>query len=654
MNKIILNLSIMFIIIFLIPFSIAQTEILDADAATLKVSITNTINLITGSNGYVEEGKATLDWYPRETYNQEIKEQIIQPDAELINGNYIFSWERPGSQIGFSIEALLNTNTDVIPVKTKIKFPLTNVPGSIGEYTKPTEMIDLNSDIKNLAGNIAAGEDDLYKVVFNLADWVTTNIEYNLTTVTADAVYPSSWVLDHGYGVCDEMTNLFISLNRALGIPARFISGVSYTNVPGVDEWGGHGWAEVYFPDVGWVPFDVTYGEYGYVDAGHIKLNDGFDSSESSVEFSGSGGDFEIFTKPLDIDVDIIKEKQRNFDIISVNLEPYADEVSFGSYNLLILTLQNLRNYYVSTRVDLGFTTGLIHESPDKVNILLAPREKKEIYFLVKVIEDLDKDFLYSFPVAGYTKLASPAETSFDARAYGPKLTKVMFDEYFTQEQKKIAKIKIDCDSKDYYKPGKISFVCEILNQETANIYGRICVEDCEKITLKRNIPRAYEINLYRDVGTYTLPIVIKSSESSATSYVSFSIINDTGLDIEVIDYPETITFRDAGTISFLVKAPNINPTSVRASIKHEYFEQEWEEAPLENQRYMFGFKGSQIVPGNNEFIIEIVYEDIFGDEHTVNKVINVNLINLTFGERVIAYVNMFGYWLENMFNKFF
>ena len=70
---------------------------------------------------------------------------------------------------------------------------------------------------------------------------------------------PATWVYDNRQGVCDELTGLFISMLRELGIPARFVSGVSYTNLPEFAKpWGGHGWAEVWFPDVGWVPFDVT------------------------------------------------------------------------------------------------------------------------------------------------------------------------------------------------------------------------------------------------------------------------------------------------------------------------------------------------------------------------------------------------------------
>jgi transglutaminase-like putative cysteine protease len=97
----------------------------------------------------------------------------------------------------------------------------------LGKYTSPSEKIDINDDIKKQAEKLAAGEDDLYVVVFKLADWVNSNIAYNLSSATSEATLPSSWVLANKYGVCDELSNLFISMCRSLGIPARFVSGIA-------------------------------------------------------------------------------------------------------------------------------------------------------------------------------------------------------------------------------------------------------------------------------------------------------------------------------------------------------------------------------------------------------------------------------------------
>ena len=82
---------------------------------------------------------------------------------------------------------------------------------------------------------------------------------------------------------------------RSLGIPARFSSGISYSTSDLFPEpWQPHGWAEVYFPGVGWVSFDITFGEYGYIDVTHIKLRDGFDPTEPATKFEWLAEDVKL------------------------------------------------------------------------------------------------------------------------------------------------------------------------------------------------------------------------------------------------------------------------------------------------------------------------------------------------------------------------
>lgn len=57
-------------------------------------------------------------------------------------------------------------------------------------------------------------------------------------------------------GDCTEFADVFISLCRAKGIPARFCQG--YLLDPVIDT-PKHDWAEVHFDKLGWVPFDPLY-----------------------------------------------------------------------------------------------------------------------------------------------------------------------------------------------------------------------------------------------------------------------------------------------------------------------------------------------------------------------------------------------------------
>ncbi|MFQ6098565.1 MAG: DUF4129 domain-containing transglutaminase family protein, partial [Armatimonadota bacterium] len=67
-------------------------------------------------------------------------------------------------------------------------------------------------------------------------------------------------------GACDLFASAFVVLARAQGIPSRiatgFATGVYSQRARGfvVRESDAHAWAEIYFPEYGWVPFDPTVG----------------------------------------------------------------------------------------------------------------------------------------------------------------------------------------------------------------------------------------------------------------------------------------------------------------------------------------------------------------------------------------------------------
>lgn len=64
------------------------------------------------------------------------------------------------------------------------------------------------------------------------------------------------YVLDNHHGDCGQVTLLFLTLCRAVGIPGHFESG--FMMHPG--NVNLHDWCEIYFQGVGWVPVDQSFG----------------------------------------------------------------------------------------------------------------------------------------------------------------------------------------------------------------------------------------------------------------------------------------------------------------------------------------------------------------------------------------------------------
>ncbi len=73
-----------------------------------------------------------------------------------------------------------------------------------------------------------------------------------------------------GRGACRDVTVLFLAAARALGIPARFVSGYQARAETPDGRRHLHAWPEVFVPGSGWHGFDPTHGVA--VEDGHVAL----------------------------------------------------------------------------------------------------------------------------------------------------------------------------------------------------------------------------------------------------------------------------------------------------------------------------------------------------------------------------------------------
>lgn len=92
--------------------------------------------------------------------------------------------------------------------------------------------------------------------------------------------YVDQFLFDTQVGYCDNFSTSMVVLLRAIDIPARWVKGFSggqlatsqvvtsgnEQNTYEITNGNAHSWVEVYFPDIGWVPFEPTIGFTNNVD----------------------------------------------------------------------------------------------------------------------------------------------------------------------------------------------------------------------------------------------------------------------------------------------------------------------------------------------------------------------------------------------------
>lgn len=130
---------------------------------------------------------------------------------------------------------------ELSPLVFTVATPLTEADDAIRVFAQ-----------RHLAGGRRAGD------FLDLAGAICDAVQYEggYTEVTT----PAAHALDIGRGVCQDHAHLLLACCRAVGVPARYVSGYIY---PGeTAHAASHAWADVWVEGDGWVSIDVTHKRY--------------------------------------------------------------------------------------------------------------------------------------------------------------------------------------------------------------------------------------------------------------------------------------------------------------------------------------------------------------------------------------------------------
>jgi len=116
--------------------------------------------------------------------------------------------------------------------------------------------IVITDRLRDQARAIVGDEQNPVLQAAKLYEWIGQTLPWAGAREYSTIANIPEYVLANGHGDCGQVALLYITMARALGIPARWESG--YMLHPG--EVNYHDWAETYFEGVGWVPTDPSFG----------------------------------------------------------------------------------------------------------------------------------------------------------------------------------------------------------------------------------------------------------------------------------------------------------------------------------------------------------------------------------------------------------
>jgi transglutaminase-like putative cysteine protease len=121
-------------------------------------------------------------------------------------------------------------------------------------YLASTPLTDCNAEIVELAHAVAGSGEDVLDRLHRLCNGVRDQVEYLPYQTDAETTAIAAFAAH--VGVCQDHAHVLISAARALGFPARYVSG--YLCPFGDTAAASHAWAEIHVDDLGWVGFDAA------------------------------------------------------------------------------------------------------------------------------------------------------------------------------------------------------------------------------------------------------------------------------------------------------------------------------------------------------------------------------------------------------------
>ncbi|WP_282092637.1 transglutaminase family protein [Epibacterium ulvae] len=142
-------------------------------------------------------------------------------------------------------------------------------------FKRQTDRTKPGKGVRQLLKNITDGStlDQLHA----LSAHIKTQIAYETGASQPD--WSAEDAIAAGRGVCQDHSHVFVSCARALGVPARYVSGYLMMDDREVQD-ATHAWAEAHVDGLGWVGFDVSNGISP--DQRYVRVATGLDYSEAA------------------------------------------------------------------------------------------------------------------------------------------------------------------------------------------------------------------------------------------------------------------------------------------------------------------------------------------------------------------------------------
>lgn len=207
-------------------------------------------------------------------------------------GNKIIEaiWQSPSVPIRTAVRFQADNSVSLKDLKSFAPFPMAKPDHLDAEYLGATPLVAAeDADIRLKAHQLTRSSKTVFDAVQQILTWLVDHMRYVVNPTSYSAIH----AFQSGSGNCQNYSHLAAAMMRSVGIPVRIVNGITLSEPYDIDvgdsiltsrmALGRHAWIEVYFPDLGWVPFDPS-GTEMFVSNRFIRVEIGVDNSETKQD----------------------------------------------------------------------------------------------------------------------------------------------------------------------------------------------------------------------------------------------------------------------------------------------------------------------------------------------------------------------------------
>lgn len=243
----------------------------------------------------------------RETPKSSGSQDVIRWSTTISGGQKELSYEDHHGNIVELISFEKDVSEVVIRSEGEVEVHDTNgVYGSeksaapLWLYEAPTDLTEVGQGCRGLIRAVE-GENDLARL-HSLSAAILKAVPYRSGVSTSTSTAEEA--ITSGEGVCQDHTHIFLACARAMGYPARYVSGYLMMD-DGADQDATHAWAEAHVDGLGWVGFDVS-NEIS-PDMRYVRVATGLDYSQAAPV---TGTRFGSAEEVLAVEVEVTQQQQ--------------------------------------------------------------------------------------------------------------------------------------------------------------------------------------------------------------------------------------------------------------------------------------------------------------------------------------------------------